>query len=54
MLFVILYTSIAKGPGQGCRQDFAKGGADTRREMPTPFRAEVLGLREGLGANRGP
>ena len=24
---------------QGRRQDFAKGGADARREMPTPLRS---------------
>ena len=29
---------------QGRRQDFVKGGADARREMPTPLQSEVWGL----------
>ena len=36
---------------QGRRQDFAKGGADARREMPTPLRSGVWGP---LGVIRGP
>ena len=31
---------------QGRRQDFAEGGADTRREMPTPLRSGVWGSLE--------
>ena len=34
---------------QGRRQDFAKGGADARHEMPTSLRSEVSGLQGDLG-----
>ena len=41
-------------PIQGRRQDFAKGGADARLEMPTPLRSGVSGPPGGLGAIRRP
>ena len=39
---------------QGRRQDFAKGGADARRELPTPLQSEVWwpsGVWESLEAH---
>ena len=39
---------------QGRRQDFAKGGADARRDMLTLLRSGVSGLPGGLEATRGP
>ena len=36
---------------QGRRQDFAKGGADARRDMPTSLRPGVTGPPE---ATKGP
>ena len=38
-----------EGWGQGGRQDFTKGGADARREMPAPLRSGVSGRPGGLG-----
>ena len=38
---------------QGRRQDFAKGGADARRDMLTLLRLWVSGPPGGLGAARG-
>ena len=39
---------------QGRRQDFVKGGADARREMPNAITVRVLGAVGGLMVTRGP
>ena len=47
----VLFKQILLYGKQGRRQDFAKGGADARLEMPTPIRSRVWGP---TGVNRGP